>query len=30
MWCVLFGLEKAYDTTWKYGFLKDIYDMDLR
>jgi len=23
-------LEKAYDTTWKYGILKDLYDAGLR
>ena len=22
---VLFDLEKAYDTTWRYGILKDIH-----
>ena len=27
---VLFDLEKAYDTTWKHGILKDMYDMGLR
>ena len=26
---VLFDLEKAYDTTWKYGILKDLDDLDL-
>ena len=25
-----FDLEKANDTTWKYGTMKDLYDMDLR
>ena len=25
-----FDIEKACDTTWKYGILKDIHDMDLR
>ena len=24
---VFFDLEKAYDTTWKYGILKDLYSM---
>ena len=23
-------LEKAYDTTWKYGMLKDLFDMGLK
>ena len=27
---VFFDLEKAYDTTWKYGILKDLYDLDSR
>ena len=27
---VFFGLEKAYDTTWKYGIMKDLHGMDLR
>ena len=26
---IFFDLEKAYDTTWKYGILKDLHDMDL-
>ena len=26
---ILFDLEKAYDTTWKYGIMKELYDMDL-
>jgi len=26
----LFDLEKAYDTTWKFGILKDLHDADLR
>ena len=25
-----FDLEKAYDTTWKYGILKDLHDAGLR
>jgi hypothetical protein len=25
-----FDLEKAYDTTWKYGILKDLFDMWLK
>ena len=24
------NLKKAYDTTWKYRFMKDLYDVDLR
>ena len=24
-----FDFEKANDTTWKYGIMKDLYDMDL-
>ena len=27
---IFFDLEKAYDTTWKYGFMKDLHDMDHR
>ena len=27
---VFFDLEKAYDTTWKYGIMKDLYDAGLR
>ena len=27
---VFFDLEKAYDTTWKYGILKDIHKLGLR
>jgi len=27
---VFFDLEKAYDTTWKHGILKDLYDMGFR
>ena len=27
---VFFDLEKAYDTTWKYGILKDLYNFGLR
>ena len=27
---VFFDLEKAYDTTWKYGILKDLHDAGLR
>jgi hypothetical protein len=27
---VFFDLEKAYDTTWKYGILRDLHDMGLR
>ena len=26
---MVFYLEKAYDTTWKYGILKDFYGFDL-
>ena len=26
---VFFALQKAYDTTWKHGILKDLHDMDL-
>ena len=28
--CCFFGLEKAYDTTWRYGILKDIHKLGLR
>ena len=27
---VFFDLHKAYDTTWKHGILKDLYDMGFR
>jgi potassium voltage-gated channel Eag-related subfamily H protein 8 len=27
---IFFDLEKAYDTTWMYGILKDLHDMGLR
>ena len=27
---VFFDLEKAYDTTRKYGILKDLFDMGLK
>ena len=27
---IIFDLEKAYDTTWRYGILKDIHKLGLR
>ena len=27
---IFFDLEKAYDTTWKHGILKDLYNAGLR
>ena len=27
---VFFDLEKAYETTWKYGILRDLYNLGLR
>ena len=27
---VFFDLAKAYDTTWKYGIMKDLFDMELK
>jgi hypothetical protein len=27
---IFFDLEKVYDTTWKYGILKDLFDMGLK
>jgi len=27
---IFFNLEKAYDTTWKYGIMKDLHDAGLR
>ena len=27
---VFFNLEKAYDTTWRYGILKDLHDLGLK
>ena len=27
---IFFDLEKAYDTAWKYGILKDLHDAGLR
>ena len=26
---IFFDLEKAYDTTWKYGILKDLHNIGL-
>lgn len=28
--CVFFDLEKAYDTTWKYGIMRDLHATGLR
>ena len=31
MFCLcFFDLEKAYDTTWRYGILKDLHDLGLK
>ena len=27
---VFFDLEKAFDTTWKYGIMKDVHDIGLK
>ncbi|GBL55403.1 hypothetical protein AVEN_232920-1, partial [Araneus ventricosus] len=27
---IFFDIEKAYDRTWRYGILKDLYDLGLR
>ena len=27
---IFFDLEKAYDTTWRYGILKELYEIELR
>ncbi|GBM97109.1 putative RNA-directed DNA polymerase from transposon X-element, partial [Araneus ventricosus] len=27
---IFFDIEKAYDTTWRYGILKDLHDLGLR
>ena len=27
---IFFDLEKAYDTTWKHGIMRDLHDMGLR
>ena len=27
---MFFDLEKAYDTTWRYGILKDLHNFDLK
>ena len=27
---VFFDLEKAYDTTWRYGIMRDLYDLGIR
>ena len=27
---VFFDFEKAYDTTWRYGILKDSHDLGLK
>lgn len=28
--CVFFDMHKAYDTTWRYGILRALHDMDIR
>ena len=30
LYLIFFDLEKAYDTTWKYGILHDLHDAGLR
>ena len=30
MVAVFFDLEKAYDTTWRYGILRDMHALNLR
>ena len=30
MTAILFDIEKAYDTTWKYGIIKDLKNMGLK
>ena len=30
MVAIFFDLEKAYDTTWKHGILKDLHNAGLR
>ena len=30
MWWPCFDLEKAYDTTWRYGILRDLHDLGIR
>ena len=27
---IFFDLEKAYDTTWKYGILKELHNIGLK
>ena len=27
---IFFNLEKAYDNTWKFGIIKDLYNLKLR
>ena len=27
---VFFDLEKAYDTTWKYGILRDLHELGVK
>ena len=27
---IFFNLEKAYDTMWKYGIMRDLHDLSLR
>ena len=27
---LLFDLEKAYDTTWRYGILKDLHNFGMK
>ena len=30
MTIIYFDIEKAYDTTWKYGIIKDLKNMGLK
>ena len=30
MLCIYFDMEKAYDTTWKYGILENLFEMELK
>ena len=30
LWAVFFDLEKAYETTWKFGIMKDLHSLGLR
>ena len=30
VFAVFFDLEKAYDTTWRHGIMRDLHDLGIR